>query len=288
MRQVWRREAVGALAVSDGAGWMQADVVSYSTVINAFAKLGDARSAEQWLTKMIDAGVEANVQSYSTVVSAFAKAGDADGAEKWLARMHDAGIKGDTISYTAVINACAKVGNVQKAETWLVRMLEVGVEPNLITFNAVVSACAKAGNGRRAEEWIEKMKQAEVLPNSFSYNQAAKPYVAKGDYRRVEKLMSQLRSYGLPYDDFCLTSLLYAYSNAQPKQRQRAEETFREYASECVELSRNALSALARVLGRGNAEALCEKCGVDWKAVEAQGGGGNSTGRPRGIKSVVM
>merc|ERR1719238_1278242 len=237
---------------------------------------------------MIDAGVEANVQSYSTVVSAFAKAGDADGAETWLAKMHDAGIKGDTISFTAVINACAKVGSVAKAESWLVRMLECGVEPNLITFNAVVSACAKSGNGRRAEEWLDKMKQAEVMPNSFSYNQAAKPYVTKGDFRRVEKIMSQLRGDGLPADDFCLTSLLYAYSNAHPKQRQRAEETFREYASECVQLSRNVISALARVLGRGHAEALCEQCGVDWKAVEAQGGGGNSASggslRPRGIK----
>merc|ERR1719159_654181 len=97
------------------------------------------------------------------------------------------------------------------------------------------------------EEWIDKMKQAEVLPNSFSYNQAAKPYVAKGDYRRVEKLMSQLRSDGLPYDDFCLTSLLYAYSNAKPKQRGKAEAVLREHAAEGVRVTSTSLQALARV-----------------------------------------
>jgi len=65
---------------------------------------------------MITAGIEANVQSYSTVISAFAKVGDADGAERLLAQMDKAGIKGDTISFTSVINACAKVGDVKKAE----------------------------------------------------------------------------------------------------------------------------------------------------------------------------
>merc|ERR1719158_784936 len=199
---------------------------------------------------MTSTGVAANVQSYSTVISAFARVGDAVGAERLLAQMDGAGVAGDTISFTSVINACAKVGDVKKAEAWLVKMLESGVEPNEITFNAVICACAKAGNGPRAEEWLEKMKLAEVLPNSFSYNQAAKPFVASGDYRHVEKLMSALASDGLPRDDFCLTSLLYAYGNCHPKQKRRAEEAFREYVSDGVALSRNAISALARVVGR--------------------------------------
>ena len=40
--------------------------------------------AEQWLTRMVDAGIEASVQSYSAMVNAFARAGDAAGAERWL------------------------------------------------------------------------------------------------------------------------------------------------------------------------------------------------------------
>merc|ERR1719238_1875513 len=216
--------------------------------------------------RMVDAGIEANVQSYSTVVNAFAKAGDAAGAERWLEKMHAAGIKGDTISFTTVINACARVGDVKKAEAWLVRMLESGVEPNTITFNAVIAACAKAGDGGRACTWLEKMKLSEVLPNSFSYNSAAKPYVARGEYRRVEELMNGLRGDGLPYDDFCLTSLLYAYSNAKPKQRSKAEAVFCEHVADGVRVTRTSLQALSRVSGRAEAEATCAQCGVDWSA----------------------
>jgi len=157
---------------------------------------------------------------------------------------------------------------------------------NEITFNAVICACAKAGDGKRAGEWLQKMKLAEVLPNSFSYNQAAKPYVSQGDYRRVENLMTALRNDGLPPDDFCLASLLYAYGNAHPKQKQRAETAFRRYVADGVSLSRNAIAALARVVGRSNADALCEQCGVDAKGIEGgssakSGGLGN---RMKGVR----
>merc|ERR1719171_2991963 len=168
-----------------------------------------------------------------------------------------------------MINACARVGDVQKAEEWLVKMLEDGIEPNVITFNAVIAACAKKGQGRRAETWLDKMKRADVYPNSFSYNSAAKPFVALGDYRKVEQLMADLRKDGLPFDDFCLTSLLHAYGNAKPKEQKKAETAFREYVAEHPKgLSSNALGALGRVIGRSAADALCEKCGLDREAIE--------------------
>merc|ERR1719321_1560072 len=188
--------------------------------------------------------------------------------------MLDAGIRGDTISYTAMINACARVGDVQKAEDWLVKMLEDGVEPNVITFNAVIAAAAKTGQGRRAENWLDKMRRAEVIPNSFSYNSAAKPFVALGDYKKVEQLMASLRSDGLAFDDFCLTSLLHAYGNAKPKQQQRAESAFREFVAEKPKgMSSNALAALGRVIGKNAADALCAKCGLDQDAIVATTGG---------------
>merc|ERR1719375_1070490 len=231
---------------------------------------------------MLEAGIKGNLHSYSAVISAFAKTGRIDGAEKWLVRMLKEGIKGDTISYTAMINACAKVGDVPKAEEWLVKMLEDGVEPNVITFNAVIAACAKKSQGRRAESWLEKMKRADVLPNSFSYNSAAKPFVALGDYRKVEQLMADLRNDGLPFDDFCLTSLLYAYGNAKPKQQKKAESAFREYVSERPKgLSPNAIAALGRVIGRSAADALVSKCGIDQEAIAAAGSNRGARGNGR-------
>merc|ERR1719214_102578 len=209
--------------------------------------MGNPDCAAQWLSKMIEAGVEANVQSYSSVISAFARVGDVSGVEHWLRAMEDVGIKGDTISFTAAINACARTGDMHRAEGWLAKMLDAGVEPNVITFNAVIAACAKAGNGKRCEEWLEKMRRAGVQPNSFTYNSAAKPFVAKGDYERVEKYMKDLRSDGSPMDDFCLTSLVHAYGNAKPKQVFRAQAALKHFVASGGQLSDNSKRALQLV-----------------------------------------
>jgi len=173
--------------------------------------------------------------------------------------MHAAGIRGDTISYTAMINACGRAGDVTRAEQWLERMLEAGAQPNVITFNAVVSACAKAGAGPRCEQWIEKMIRSGVKPNSFTYNSAAKPYLAKGNYTKVESLINDMRNSGLCVDDFCLTTLLHAYGNARPKQRQRAEDAFKQFVAEGVSLTNTSMQALQRTVGRAEAQALWQQ-----------------------------
>merc|ERR1740130_1065728 len=119
------------------------------------------------------------------------------------------------------------------------------------------------------------MKLAEVLPNSFSYNSVAKPFVALGDYKKVEQLMANLRSDGLSFDDFCLTSLLHAYGNAKPKQQQRAEAAFQEFVAENPKgVSSNAVAALGRAIGKNAADALCDKCNLDQSAIMATGKGG--------------
>lgn len=54
---------------------MRPDVVSFSTVIHAYARAGDVESAEAWFLQMLTEGVEANVISYNSVMDACAKAG---------------------------------------------------------------------------------------------------------------------------------------------------------------------------------------------------------------------
>merc|ERR1719443_1679718 len=105
---------------------------------------------------------------------------------------------------------------------------------------------------------------ASVSPNLSSYILAAKPYIVRGDYEGVEELMSGLRADGIPYDDVCLSTLLYTYRNAKPKQREKAEQVFCEFVARGTRVTHESLRALARVMGRTDAEAVCVRCGVEW------------------------
>ena len=61
---------------------VEADSVSYNTLIDAYAKSRDIAGAERALARMEQKGVAASVVSYSTVVGAYAKRGDTAGAER--------------------------------------------------------------------------------------------------------------------------------------------------------------------------------------------------------------
>jgi len=138
-------------------------------------------------------------------------------------------------------------------------MKAAGVRPNTITFNGMISACANASDASAAWEWVKRMKVAGVAPNSFTYNTAARPCATCGDYPRVEELMRLLCADGITRDDFCLATLLHAYGNARPKQAEKAAAVFREYAAAGIAPSRNSVSALAKAVGRQEAEVLCQQ-----------------------------
>ena len=52
-------------------------------------EVGRPDAAERWLTKLEDKGLDADVVSYTSVVAAWAKVGNLDAAERWLAKLED-------------------------------------------------------------------------------------------------------------------------------------------------------------------------------------------------------
>merc|ERR1719191_2707896 len=97
--------------------------------------------------------------------------------------------------------------------------------------------------------------------------------------------MASLRSDGLAFDDFCLTSLLHAYGNAKPRQQQRAEAVFREFVAEKPKgVSSAAIAALGRVIGKSAADAVCDKCGLDRDAILAVSAAGKGGGKGKGAR----
>ena len=62
---------------------LQPDTISYNSVIHAFAKQGDLRSAEKWLQKMRDESIEPNTISYNILLDTYVKADNSAAAEAW-------------------------------------------------------------------------------------------------------------------------------------------------------------------------------------------------------------
>ncbi|CAK9046696.1 unnamed protein product, partial [Durusdinium trenchii] len=68
-------------------GQTRADVVSFNALIDAWVKAEDVQRAKYWLERMLEVGVEPTVISYTTVLNAYAKQGNIEAAEEIMEQM---------------------------------------------------------------------------------------------------------------------------------------------------------------------------------------------------------
>eukprot|EP00442_Polarella_glacialis_P017324 CAMPEP_0115087938 /NCGR_PEP_ID=MMETSP0227-20121206/23660_1 /TAXON_ID=89957 /ORGANISM="Polarella glacialis, Strain CCMP 1383" /LENGTH=882 /DNA_ID=CAMNT_0002478045 /DNA_START=128 /DNA_END=2776 /DNA_ORIENTATION=- len=245
-------------------------VVSYTTMLHAHARAGDIEKTERCLELMQQNNVEANVVSYSALIHACVKAGDIARAEKWFEAMRSAGIQANTVSYSSLLNVCAKAGDYKKAERWLDDMCKDGVNPNVVCYNNVIDACAKAGQAQRAETWLWRLAGEEagpyddfrtpcLAPTRQSFTTAAQAHAMLGSFKEVERILHQMEDRGIAMDEFSLTVQLSAYARSRPRQRERAEATFRAYTDRGLPITRPPLRVLKSILGAPRFDKLLEE-----------------------------
>lgn len=181
------------------------DVVSYNSVINAYAhgRAVNSRSenAKRLMKRMEEKGLRPNTITWNTLLRCILKeVGDkklsessedkVKVAEAILSQMEELAIA-NAVSYNTVISIISKSGMndaAERAEGWLQRMLNLyeatkneKVQPDTCSFNAVIHAYANVGKessgaphrARRAEELL---KQMETLFKSGG-NDSVKPDV---------------------------------------------------------------------------------------------------------------
>lgn len=143
-----------------------------------------------------DTRVQPTVVTFSTVINAYARSGNeeaAERAEKLLALSQSlfeengwTDAEPNTVVYTSVVNAWARAGNPNRAQEILKKMYEdsmlngkTHLRPNLWTFNTVLSAWSNSAEKNAidsAEKLLGTMKDLfeqgilDSRPDSVSYN----------------------------------------------------------------------------------------------------------------------
>ena len=173
---------------------IQPDMVSYSTVVHAYSRRGEAKEAERILFKMEDAGlVHTSTHTYNAVLHAWARSKMKNApiqAERLLLRMTQRQLNGlskvkpDEYSLQAIIDAwakCPEKGSAQKAEEVLnhLRSPISATKPNIYHYNSVITAWARSkekGAPQKAESLLLEMEAdyndgfIKVKPNAVSYS----------------------------------------------------------------------------------------------------------------------
>jgi len=223
---------------------VETNVVSYASVVHAWARRGEQARAEMWMKRMIDSGIEPDEVAYNSMIHACSVCGNPAGAEWWMQDMQDRGIEASVTTFATVIDACAKGGDLPSAEKWFEKMLDAKIEPSVVTFTAMIDACAKKADPDRAEYWLNRMVQCNIVPNAYSFSALITAFAkAKKDASRAEEWLEHAETLGLQ-DGVIYSSALAACSHARDSER--ASKIFQRMVNNGIEPSVVTYSALAR------------------------------------------
>ena len=188
------------------------NVVSYSTVIDAHARLGQGKQAEALLRKLEelyqktqDPDWKPDAEIYNTLILAYARSNQPDLADYVLQRMYKEGItKPNERSFNAVLSAWARAGAAEKAEEILTSMHELHVDgsleckPTVVTYNTVLNSWAKSNRKdawKRCETILKHMEELsaagedEVKPNTITWNTVLGCFAKAQQIHRAENLL---------------------------------------------------------------------------------------------------
>jgi len=274
---------------------VELEEISYNMLIHAYARLGHLEKAEMWMRKMHNSGLTPNTISYASVINACARTDNVQAAEdwfeelmrvstpnsvafnsminacaqgrdlgraiKWITTMQENGIDPDIISFNAILNCCARSKEEAQAEEWFCRMQEAGVKPDEISYNSVINACSS--NVHRAEYWFNQMVEKKLPIEIITINMISRAYSNAGYYQRVEDLIAMSKKLGLCPNEHCFASLFAAYANAFPKQRQAAEDVFRDLMGrKLIKVNRPLLINFKKAVGNQRMIEICSDFGL--------------------------
>jgi len=182
-------------------GGVAPDVVSFNSLIAAFARSGSPDRARAWIGRMRSWGIAPDVCSYTTVIAGFARAGEPDRAREVMSELQAAAsvspsVVPDVCAYSALVEAYARVGRPTEAAHWLGAARRAGVEPNVVTFGSVAKGHAVAGDFEAAHGVLDQMEAAGVLPNTGTYQALISCCARAGKADEALRMLSRMSSSG--------------------------------------------------------------------------------------------
>merc|ERR1719213_1257126 len=164
-------------------------------------------------------------------------------------------------TYSSVINACAKARDPGRAEHWLKQMQKVGFEADVICYSALVEAYGKVNDVPAAMRAFERLVATGQKPSVITYTVLAQPLAKAGNCAAVEEILSRMAGEGHAMNDYFLNLLLLSYSNAQPRQPDKAEQAFLTGVKQGVKPNRYITSSLKKALtSKAHYQEVMQKC----------------------------
>jgi pentatricopeptide repeat protein len=143
--------------------------------------------------------------TYNTLIDAYARQGDMAKVQKMFKDMCEKGVDPDLITYSTVIKGYCVQGDLEQALQIFTLMRKRGITPDGILFNSLLDGCARKQMRTLTEQVLADMEEAKVAPSNFTLSILIKLYGRIGD---VEQAFEVVETYPKKYG-FDLNATVY-------------------------------------------------------------------------------
>lgn len=145
------------------------DVITFSTIMNAWGTAGYMAKCREVFDDMVEAGIQPDVHAYSILAKGYVRAMEPEKAEEVLNTMVKSGNLPNVVIFTTVISGWCTAGRMDCAMRIFERMCECGISPNLKAFETLIWGYAENKKPREAQEVIQIMEKFNIQPEESTY-----------------------------------------------------------------------------------------------------------------------
>lgn len=166
------------------------DVVTFSTIMNAWSEAGFMDRCKEIFDDMAKAGIKPDVHAYSILAKGYIRAQKPEKAETTLTAMIESGSNPNVVIFTTVINGWCSDGKMENAMRVFEQMCEYKILPNLKTFETLIWGFGEAKQPWRAEEMLQLMEEFNVRPGKSTMLLIAEAWRGVGLMNEANRIFS--------------------------------------------------------------------------------------------------
>ncbi|OAY76133.1 Pentatricopeptide repeat-containing protein, chloroplastic [Ananas comosus] len=177
------------------------DLYVRNNLIRLYAVCGDLVSAHN----LFDQFPQRDVVSWTTLISGYSKMGLLERAiEVFLCMVDEGFAAADAVAIVAVLAACAKLGDLDLGRRVHRYVDSSRIKLDVFAWNALISMYAKCGDIDSAYKCFKKMPRRNVV----SWNAMISGFVRAGEFERALSLFKRMQGEGIEPDDATLVGVL--------------------------------------------------------------------------------
>jgi pentatricopeptide repeat protein len=187
------------------------DIYSYSIIMHAFARHGQADTVRELFETYRASGREPNIYVYAELLFVHATLLDIPAVEKTFKEIQAAGLDPGIVVYGMLTTAYARTLDVEGAMRIFRTFIRAGNKPTTMIIGHLISLFANRGDTDAAVEMFNMLGEFELSPDHACLNPLLNAFATVEDRINAEAVVTKMRQLGLKPNIVTWNTLLKMY-----------------------------------------------------------------------------